>query len=102
MDHVDIQGGAAMKGLLTVRYAQESPDLHTELFMKVPFSEEDNMAQRQRCSFFADFDGADMLAQHFLLHLLPFKSPKLYFCDISRKTSNYILITERVMFSPKG
>eukprot|EP00933_Yihiella_yeosuensis_P080568 TRINITY_DN94018_c0_g1_i1.p1 TRINITY_DN94018_c0_g1~~TRINITY_DN94018_c0_g1_i1.p1 ORF type:complete len:403 (-),score=65.02 TRINITY_DN94018_c0_g1_i1:204-1349(-) len=38
----------------------------------------------------------------FLGTLFPFKIPKYYFADICRKNTNYILITEKVLFGGSG
>jgi len=102
MSGYDAAGGAGMKGFLTVQYAKESPDLHTELFVKVPFGEEDNMTWRMNMSFFGDPDGGEISAYQFLTYLLPFRTPKMYFADIARSTTNYIIITEKIPFSKKG
>lgn len=102
MSGYDAAGGAGMKGLLTVEYAKADPELHTELFVKVPFAEGDNMTWRMNMSMFGDPDGAEISSYQFLSHLLPFRIPKLYFADIARSTTNYILITEKIAFMPKG
>lgn len=102
MSGYDAAGGAGLKAFLTVEYSKPNPALHTKLFVKVPFPAADNMQWRMNMSFFGDPDGAELSVYQFLAHLLPFKIPKLYFCDIARPTTNYIIITEQVLFSPKG
>ena len=32
----------------------------------------------------------------------PFRIPKLYFADINRDTTNYVLIVERIPFGKRG
>lgn len=101
MSGYDAAGGAGMKGLITVEYAQPDPDLHTDLFVKVPFAEEDNMTWRMNMSFFGDPDGAEVSVYTFLAYLLPFRIPKPYYADIARATTNYLIVTEKINFAPK-
>uniref|UniRef100_A0A7S4R679 Uncharacterized protein n=1 Tax=Alexandrium monilatum TaxID=311494 RepID=A0A7S4R679_9DINO len=102
MSGYDAAGGAGMKGLVTVQYEKDDPKLHTELFVKVPFQSTDNMTWRMNMSMFGDPDGGEISAYQFLTYMLPFRTPKMYFVDISRKTTNYIIITEKIPFPPKG
>merc|ERR1719310_2358091 len=53
-------------------------------------------------SMFGDPDGGEISSYNFLGHLVPFRMPKMYFADISRKTTNYIQVTERILFAKKG
>lgn len=101
MSGYDAAGGAGLKGFLTIEYAKPNPDLHTELFVKVPFGAE-NLTWRMNMSMFGDPDGAEISAYNFLPHLLPFRMPKMYFADIARSTTNYLQVTERILFSKKG
>merc|ERR1712046_347511 len=91
-----------MKGFLTVAKAKEDPNLHTKLFVKVPFNQDNNMTWRMNMSFFGDPDGGEISAYQLLQHLLPFRTPKMYFVDINRDTTNYIMITEQIPFKRNG
>merc|ERR1711939_209352 len=83
MSGYDAAGGAGLKAFLTVEYAKSDPNLHTELFVKVPFAES-NMTWRMNMSMFGDPDGGEISSYNFLGHLVPFRMPKMYFADISR------------------
>lgn len=91
-----------MKALITVQYATPDKNLHEELFVKVPFNQDNNLMWRMNMSFFGDPDGGEVSAYQFLQHLLPFRTPKMYFVDMSRATTNYIIVTEQIPFMPKG
>ena len=47
---------------------------------------------------FGDGDGRELSVYMFLEDLLPVRIPKLYFCDLSRETTNYVLITECIPY----
>ena len=51
---------------------------------------------------FGDGDGWELTSYQFLEGLLPFAMPQLYFGDISRESSYYMLITECVPYAPRG
>lgn len=101
----DTAGGAGQKAFVTLEYEKEDPELHTQLFAKFPFDYFGGPTARQyrmQISAYADMDGPELSTSCFLEHLLPCPTPKLYFCDISRETTNYVLISERVMFGRRG
>jgi len=102
MSGYDAAGGAGMKGFVSVEYEKDDPKLHTELFVKVPFQASDNMTWRMNMSMFGDPDGGEISAYQFLTNMLPFRTPKMYFVDISRQSTNYIIVTEKIPFSSKG
>ena len=90
---------------LTVTYAlpvgADGSLLHTELFVKIPWEPE--MPIRSELSLgFMDGDGLELSTYVFLEHLLPVHVPKLYFADLDRKSTNYVLVTERIPFADKG
>uniref|UniRef100_A0A7S4UBR7 Aminoglycoside phosphotransferase domain-containing protein n=1 Tax=Alexandrium monilatum TaxID=311494 RepID=A0A7S4UBR7_9DINO len=101
----DAAGGAGHKAFVTVEYKNPDPELHTELFAKFPwdFFESPQAAQyRMQISTYSDADSGELQAYIFMEHLFPFRIPKLYYCDINRKTTNYVIITERLAFGKRG
>lgn len=95
----DAQGGAGQKAILTVQYAKPSPKLHNNLFIKVPWSYDVNPNWRTILSSqYGDGDGRELAVYVLAEDLIPVKIPRLYFADISRETTNYILILECIEY----
>jgi len=93
----DSMGGSGQKALLIVTYEKPHPELHTKLFVKLPFPyAPDN--ERARNSYNSVCDEGEILFLRLLAPLMPFPCPKFYFGDISHETTNYILIEEAVPF----
>eukprot|EP00931_Biecheleriopsis_adriatica_P035966 TRINITY_DN20742_c0_g1_i1.p1 TRINITY_DN20742_c0_g1~~TRINITY_DN20742_c0_g1_i1.p1 ORF type:complete len:638 (+),score=82.44 TRINITY_DN20742_c0_g1_i1:33-1916(+) len=101
----DAAGGAGHKAFIELEYAKPDPNLHTQLFAKFPwdyFESETGKQYRMQISTYSDMDSAELLTSICVEHLLPFRIPKLYFADINRDTTNYVLIVERVPFGRRG
>jgi len=93
-------GNNGGKFLFEVEYEKPSPDLHTKLFAKIPFPLADR-TQSDRLSSSVNKqpqEYAEINTYRLLEHMIPAKTPKFYFGDISNDSSNWILITERVDF----
>jgi len=90
-------GGQGMKGWLEVAYEKPHPNLHTELFVKLPFPYTPTN-ERVKNSYNGMPDESEILVNRLLGPALPFKIPKYYFGDISYETSNYILISEKLNY----
>ncbi|KAH8066951.1 hypothetical protein JL721_7944 [Aureococcus anophagefferens] len=94
-------GGAGEKALFAVEYAKPAPHLHTRLFAKVPWGANNNRSWRERISCGSDADGKELSVYQFLGHgVLPFDVPKLYFADLDRASTDYVVVTERFSFPP--
>ncbi|KAH8053433.1 hypothetical protein JL722_9667 [Aureococcus anophagefferens] len=94
-------GGAGEKALFAVEYAKPAPHLHTRLFAKVPWGANNNRSWRERISCGSDADGKELSVYQFLGHgVLPFDVPKLYFADLDRQSTDYVVVTERFSFPP--
>lgn len=98
----DAAGGAAMKMLIRVEYLTPDPELHTDLFCKYPYLYEEYPSARKELSAYGDMDGPEITCQMSLAHLFPFRTAKFYFGEVCRETTNFILISERIPFSPRG
>jgi len=90
-------GGQGMKGWLEVEYEKPHPQLHTDLFVKLPFPYTPQN-ERKKNSFDVMPDESEILVNRLLGPAFPFKIPKYYFGDISHETSNYILISEKIAY----
>lgn len=88
-------GGAAVKVILSVQYLVPDDTLHTELFVKLPL--DPSHKNRELCIQLA-MEGKECLFNRFFGDCLPFRIPKFYFADLSMKTTNWILITEKLPF----
>jgi len=102
-------GGSGPKAFITVEYDKEDPDLHTQLFMKMPWAMEGESKEmgvdpfyRWKCSATCDYEAQEATIYRFLGPIFPFKIPKYYFADICRENTNYILITEKIQYADRG
>jgi hypothetical protein len=98
----DAAGGAGLKAFIEVRYKKPDPNLHTKLFAKFPWDFKINETYRMQISTYGDMDSAELLTNICCEHLLPFRIPKLYYADINRDTTNYVLIVEQIAFGRRG
>jgi len=97
-------GNNAGKFLFEVQYQRNRANLHTKLFAKVPFvMTPATKTDRLSSSVYKQpMDLCEIQTYRLFEDLLPVKTPKLYFGDISNETSNFILITERIPFVEVG
>lgn len=96
----DVSGGAGLKYLLKVKYKKDKPYLDTDLFIKLPHVPKGS--DRYFVSVMWGHDRPETVFNVWLNTCVPFKVPKCYFCDISRESTNFILITEQIKFAPLG
>jgi len=94
-------GGQGMKGFLSVAYAKPHPELHRELFVKLPFPYAP-ANERMKNSYTNCIDEPEILFNRIMGPMLPFRIPKYYFGEFSYESSNYILISEKLPFSEKS
>lgn len=87
-------GSTGRKLLLCVTYAQPSPDLHTELFVKFSRDFQDDMRDRARFQMEREVQFA-LLSRS---PEFPIAVPTCYFSDYHQASGTGILITERVPF----
>lgn len=96
-------GGAGLKVLLTLEYKNGPSDTLGEgMFVKMPHAYT-GKNERQKNSFGNKglMDWSEVSFYNLFGGVygdLPFKSPRMYFCDMSRKTSNFVNIVERIPF----
>lgn len=92
-------GGAAEKAVMVVEYEKPDENLHTELFLKLPL----DMSEKNRmfCIQLA-MEGSELIFNRFMIRCLPLRTPKYYFGDLNMKTTNWILISEKLPFADKS
>lgn len=90
-------GGAGVKVLLVVEYEKPHPDLHTELFVKVPHPP--SSSQRYQVSIRDLCDEGEIMFNRVLSAAVPLRVPKYYCGDISRKNTNCCLVCEKLEFA---
>jgi hypothetical protein len=95
-----VGGGAGLKCIIEVEYKHDVPYLHKELFIKLPHKE--GTSDRYYVSCMWNHDRPEQIFYIWLEKFVPFRVPKLYFCDICADTSNYILITEKIPYAEAG
>ena len=100
---IDAQGGAGHKAIVEVTYSNAGNGLHTTLFVKMPWRMEVQPKYRMLISVaWGDLDASELSIYQFYEGLLPVRIPKLYFADICRETTNYVLITECILYPPRS
>jgi len=99
---MDTAGGAGEKALFTVEYLRADPELHAELFVKYPYAYEESPRMRHYLSGQFDNDFPEVGVNLYLTPLFPFLTPKTYFAEFSRETTNWILISETIMYEQRG
>eukprot|EP00241_Pyramimonas_parkeae_P002142 CAMPEP_0114261368 /NCGR_PEP_ID=MMETSP0058-20121206/21086_1 /TAXON_ID=36894 /ORGANISM="Pyramimonas parkeae, CCMP726" /LENGTH=473 /DNA_ID=CAMNT_0001376871 /DNA_START=122 /DNA_END=1541 /DNA_ORIENTATION=+ len=93
-------GGAGLKAVLVVEYARSQPDLHTQLFVKLPHEQDQN--HKYLIDAILNQNKPEVDFARLLAHKMPFRVPKMYFADHCARTSNFVLITEKVPFDVDG
>jgi len=93
-------GGACIKILLSVEYEKDPGNLSKNMFVKVPH-EFTGKNERFRLSV-SGSDWPEAMFYNTLAGRLPVKTPLCYFCDMNRKTTNFIFITECLPFGAFG
>eukprot|EP00930_Biecheleria_cincta_P072221 TRINITY_DN59657_c0_g1_i1.p1 TRINITY_DN59657_c0_g1~~TRINITY_DN59657_c0_g1_i1.p1 ORF type:complete len:581 (-),score=77.98 TRINITY_DN59657_c0_g1_i1:277-2019(-) len=91
-------GGAGFKADLVVEYAEPDENLHTDLFVKLLL----DVTQKNRmfCIRLAQ-EPSELIFNRYYSKSLPFRAPKYYFGDWSSKTTNWILISEKLQFADR-
>ncbi|WP_461160071.1 hypothetical protein [Sphingobium sp. TomMM35A] len=85
--------GASERSLLTLAYARDEPGLHTHLFAKFPPADPDHKFGLIRLG------SGEVDMQRLGSEIdLPVTTAKYYFGDHCARTTNFILITERIAF----
>lgn len=92
-------GGAGLKILLTVEYKREPGpgEPAREMFVKMPH-EFTGKNERYRNSVTATGDWNETMFYNLLSGRLSFRTPRGYFCDMNRRTTNFVVITERIPY----
>ncbi|CAK9009438.1 Uncharacterized protein SCF082_LOCUS10286 [Durusdinium trenchii] len=92
-------GGAAVKILLGVEYQRppQGDEPSTEMFVKMPH-EFTGKNERFKVSVTLNGDWAETMFYNMLSGKLPIKTPRIYFSDMNRRTTNFIWVMERIPY----
>mmetsp|Transcript_74918 Transcript_74918/g.231431 ORF Transcript_74918/g.231431 Transcript_74918/m.231431 type:complete len:628 (+) Transcript_74918:2-1885(+) len=98
-------GGAGLKILLRVEYKNGPGDLTEGMFIKMPheFTGKNERYKNSVTSFGMDWSEVtfyNVFGGRF--GHLPFKSPRMYFCDMCRRTTNFVNIVEQIPYAKTG
>jgi len=88
-------GGSGPKTLFTVEYEKPDDSLDTVLFMKQPYTLEENKNQRfieEGQCVFGDVHGGEINFYQWISPHVPFPVPRYYFGDMNRRSSESCLI----------
>lgn len=89
-------GGACIKVVLSVEYQNPSGDLQTEFFLKMPHPY-DGKNERYRSSVVqAPGDWIEVMWYNTLAGRLPVRTPRGYYADMNRKTTNFCIVSEMI------
>jgi len=98
-------GGSGPKAEFELEYERPDGPLDTRLFVKMPFPLEENEGQRwlqEGKGTFGDNFGGEVLFYRYLSPHTPFPTPKFYFGDVCRESTEAILINARVDWPERG
>ena len=87
------EGGASTSAAFDVEYQTPLPSLHTELFVKMPAADPARKFVSSHMLY-----GETQIAMRFAKLSMPTPVTQYYFGDYCQKTSNGILVTERIGF----
>ncbi|CAJ1432996.1 unnamed protein product [Effrenium voratum] len=92
-------GGAGMKILLSVEYERQpvGDEPGTDMFVKMPH-EFTGKNERFKVSVTLNGDWAETMFYNLLSGKLPIRTPRIFFSDMNRRTTNFIWIMERVPY----
>lgn len=96
-------GGSGPKCVFKVEYEKPDDALDTTLFVKFPYTLEENEQQRilEGRYKFGDAWGGEASFYRFLSPHIPFPVPKFYFADVCRESTESILINACVPWAEK-
>jgi len=95
-------GGAGMKVMLDVELSKPTEGIATGFFIKIPHRCGNN-SERHKVSCILDNDFPEVMFNNMLTRgVMPFRTPKCYFADMNRETTNFIVICEKIMYGDKG
>lgn len=100
-----VGGGSGPKAVFTVEYEKPDEELDTVLFVKMPHPLWENQQQRfiEEGQFkFGDNWGGEISFYRFLSPHVPYPNPKYYFGDLSRESTEAILINACVQWPEEG
>jgi len=93
-------GGAGIKVMLSVEYSKPADGVTQDFFIKIPHKM-GNKSERHKISILLNNDFPEVLFNVMFVGKTPFRSPRCYFADMSRDSTNYIVIMERLPFAQK-
>mmetsp|Transcript_41747 Transcript_41747/g.73422 ORF Transcript_41747/g.73422 Transcript_41747/m.73422 type:complete len:649 (+) Transcript_41747:22-1968(+) len=95
-------GGAGPKVLLSVKYKNGPGELGEGMFVKFPHTHAPNNERIKLSVNGAVPSGwSENMFYNSIGGRMPFRTPRGYFAEMSRRTTNYILITERIPYGSK-
>ncbi|CAE6967929.1 unnamed protein product [Symbiodinium sp. CCMP2456] len=92
-------GGAGIKILLSVDYSREpvGDEPGKDMFVKMPH-EFTGKNERFKISVTINGDWAETMFYNMLSGKLPVKTPRIFFADMNRRTTNFIWVMERIPY----
>lgn len=92
-------GGAGCKVFLDVKYKSDPGELSTHMFIKMPH--EFNGKNERFKNSMSRQDWPEVMFYNLLAGKLPVRTPRGYFCDMSRRTTNFCMILEAVPYGDR-
>mmetsp|Transcript_60911 Transcript_60911/g.178054 ORF Transcript_60911/g.178054 Transcript_60911/m.178054 type:complete len:1008 (-) Transcript_60911:146-3169(-) len=89
-------GGAGCKVFLDVKYKNDPGELSTHMFVKMPH--EFNGKNERFKNSMSRQDWSEVMFYNVLGGRLPVRTPRGYFCDMNRRTTNFCMILEAIPY----
>jgi len=93
-------GGAGIKVMVSVAYSRGVDEVTQDFFIKIPHKL-GNKSERHKISIVLNNDFPEVMFNTICASSVPFRSPKCYFADINRDTTNFIVICERIPYGSR-
>mmetsp|Transcript_62697 Transcript_62697/g.178022 ORF Transcript_62697/g.178022 Transcript_62697/m.178022 type:complete len:529 (+) Transcript_62697:2279-3865(+) len=95
-------GGAGCKVLLSVEYKNGPGDLTEGMFIKMPFEFSGKNERYKNSITLASMDWSEVMYLNVLAGKTPVRTPRCYFADMNRSTTNSIIIMETIPYAAAG
>lgn len=95
-------GGAGCKVLMAVEYKNGPGDLTEGMFIKMPFEFTGKNERYKNSITLMSMDWSEVMFLNLLAGKIPVRTPRCYFADMNRTTTNSIIIMETIPYAEQG
>jgi len=98
----NLWGGAGCKVLLAVEYGNGPGGLTEGMFVKMPFEFTGKNERYKNSMTLSSMDWSEVMFLNLLAGKTPTRTPRCYFADMNRSTTNSIIIMEAIPYAEPG